>query len=46
MTENEVKLIEMIRNSKDPEKALIAAVEIIVNFLKDCQEIESQKESA
>lgn len=34
MTENEVKLIEMIRNSKDPEKALITAVNIIVDFLK------------
>lgn len=46
MTENEVKLIEMIRNSKDPEKALITAVEIIVDFLKNGSGIESQKESA
>jgi hypothetical protein len=46
MTDNEVKLIEMIRNSKDPEKALITAVEIIVDFLKNGSGIEKKKVSA
>ena len=34
MTENEIKLIEMIRNHNDPEKALITAVEIILRYLE------------
>ena len=37
MTENEEKLIDLIRNSKDPEKALITAVNIIVDFLKNTE---------
>ena len=41
MTENEVKLIEMIRNSRDPEKALVTAVNIIVDFLKSGAGIDS-----
>lgn len=34
MTENEIELIEMIRNHKNPEKAFITALEIILVFLK------------
>ena len=34
MTTNERELIEMIRGSADPEKALTAAVEIITEWLK------------
>ena len=41
MTENEKELIELIRNSKDPEKALITAVNIIVDFLKSGAGIDS-----
>ena len=49
MSENEIKLIEMIRNNTDPAKAFVTALEIILLFLKhhephestsvvDCQE--------
>lgn len=41
MTENEEKLIDLIRNSKDLEKALITAVNIIVDFLKNSKTVEN-----
>ena len=34
MTEKEKELIQIIRNSENPEQALITAVEIIVRFLQ------------
>ena len=34
MTENEIKLIEMIRNHPHPEQALLIAIEIICKHLK------------
>ena len=34
MTENEIKLIEMIHNNPNPEKAFVMALEIILIFLK------------
>lgn len=34
MTENEIKLIEMIRSHDNPEKAFVTALEIIILFLK------------
>ncbi len=34
MTENETKLIEMIHNHPNPEKAFVTALEIILLFLK------------
>lgn len=34
MTRNEQELIEMVRNHKDPELALAAAVEIITDWLR------------
>ena len=42
MTANEEKLIDLIRNSKDPEKALITAVNIIVDFLKFSSQINKE----
>ena len=33
MSDNERELIDLIRGSKDPEKAVVVAVEIIVEFL-------------
>ena len=33
MTENEVKLIEMIRNHKNPGEAFVTALEIILLFV-------------
>ena len=38
MTENEMELIRLIRESKDPAKAMVAAVEIICQFLLDQKE--------
>ena len=32
MTENEIELLEMIRNHPNPEQALIVAIEIILSF--------------
>ena len=37
MNENEMKLIGMIRESDDPEKAIAVAVEVITAFLKQYQ---------
>ena len=34
MTENEMELIRLIRESKDPAKAMVTAVEIICQFLQ------------
>ena len=34
MTENEIELIDMIRNHKNPEKAFVTALEIILLFVK------------
>ena len=33
MTENETMLINLIREHKNPEKALVKAVEVILSFL-------------
>lgn len=41
MTENETKLIEMIRNHNDPAKAFVTALEIILLFLKLPEQHES-----
>ena len=40
MTENEMKLIEVIRESSDPEKALVTAIEIILRFLEQPESFE------
>ena len=34
MTENEIKLIEIIRNHSNPEQALLIAIEIICKHLE------------
>lgn len=33
MTENEIKLLEMIRKNDNPEQALLTAVKVIVDYL-------------
>lgn len=33
MSENEIKLINLIRNHKNPDKAFVVAIEIILSFL-------------
>lgn len=40
MTENELKLLEVIRESSNPEKALIMAIEIILQFLEQPESFE------
>ena len=37
MTENEIKLINFIRNHDNPEQALIIAIEVISAYLKQPQ---------
>ena len=41
MTENEVELIEMIRNHSNPGDAFVTALEIILLFLKHHEQFES-----
>lgn len=33
MTDNETALLDMIRNNKNPEQALLVAAEVIIDFL-------------
>lgn len=42
MTENELKLIELIRGNDNPEEAIITAVNIITSFLEQPQSFEGQ----
>ena len=37
MTENEIKLIELIRDNDNPEEAILTAVNIITSFLEQEQ---------
>ncbi len=41
MSENEIKLIEMIRNHSNPGEAFVKALEIILLFLKLHEQHES-----
>lgn len=41
MTENEIKLIEMIHNHRDPAKAFVIALEVILLYLKHHEPRES-----
>ena len=40
MTENELKLIELIRENDNPEEAILTAVSIITSFLEQSQSFE------
>lgn len=40
MNENEMKLIGMIRESDNPEKALAVAMEVVTDFLRQYQSFE------
>jgi hypothetical protein len=46
MTANEIKLIEMIRNHKNPEQALSLAVEIILDFLTQPESFGEQESAS
>ena len=40
MTQNEIDLINLIRNSDDPEKAIEIAMELMIAFLKNYEELQ------
>lgn len=40
MTDNELRLIEIIRENDNPEEAIIKAVSIITSFLEQLQSFE------
>ena len=42
MTENEMKLIEIIRENDHPEQAIVTAVSIITSFLEQIRSYEGQ----
>ena len=42
MTNNELKLLELVRENDNPEKALITAINIIVEFLMHLEPSESK----
>jgi hypothetical protein len=42
MTENELKLIELIRENDNPEEAIITAVNILTLFLEQLGSFEGQ----
>ena len=42
MTENETMLINLIREHKNPEQALVTAVEVIISALKFLESSESK----
>ena len=42
MTENEIKLIELIRENDNPEEAILTAVNTILSFLEQPQSFEVQ----
>ena len=43
MTQNQETLINLVRESADPTKALLVAVEIISDFLKHPQSLKEQE---
>ena len=42
MTDNEIKLIELIRENDNPEEAIVTAVNIITSFLEQLGSFEGQ----
>ena len=42
MTDNELKLIELIRENDNPEQAILTAVNIITSFLEQPRSFEVQ----
>ena len=46
MTANEIKLIEMIRNHKNPEEALFLAVKIILDCLTQPESFGEQESAS
>ena len=42
MTNNELKLLSMIRENDNPERAFVKAIEIIVKYLEQLESFEEQ----
>lgn len=42
MTDNEIKLLNIIRENKNPEQALVTAIEIILSYLNHHESSESK----
>ena len=42
MTENEIKLINLIRENDNPDEAIVTAVNIILSFLEQQRSFEGQ----
>ena len=40
MTNNEIELLNLIRNNANPEQALITAIEIIIKYLEQPESFE------
>ena len=40
MTDNELKLLSMIRENDNPEQALVTAIEIIIKYLEQPESFE------
>lgn len=41
MTENEIKLLNLIRNNENPDQALVTAIQIITDYLKQSESFEA-----
>jgi hypothetical protein len=42
MTENELQLVNLIRNSAHPEQAIVTALTVILDYLKQDESFEAQ----
>ena len=42
MTNNEIVLLDMIRNNANPEQALVIATKVIIDFLSHLESTESK----
>lgn len=42
MSNNEITLLEIIRNSEDPGKAILIAIDVFTSFLEQLGEAQSQ----
>ena len=42
MTENELQLVNLIRNSAHPEQAIVTALTVILDYLKPSESFEGQ----
>lgn len=43
MEQNQIELLRLIRTNKSPERALVVAVEVIIDYLKNLEQHESSQ---